>query len=129
MAHRLHPTGLLMQKNNATDDIISLLRQRLPEMPIIILSKPLEPSSSVLDIQDYVMGGETIIPLFSSDEAFQASTRGTDLGRPRIEIARSLLAEISKGNEIYLLDPQLNGQLRFSAAELKLAFPDRLRHK
>ena len=112
-----------MQHDPSTSDVISLLQRRLPERPIIVLSKPPDVNANALDIQDYTVGGETIIPLFSSPEAMRASTRGADLGRPLFEIDRALLASIVKGHEVFLLDPQTDGQLRFSANDLRSAFP------
>jgi hypothetical protein len=73
------------------------------------------------------MGGETVIPLFSSKDALAESTRGVDLGRPLIQISRAFLAQVSQGHEIYLLDPQLQGQVRFSVADLRQAFPEPFR--
>jgi hypothetical protein len=111
-----------MQQNAPTPDAILRLRERLPEMPIVLLSKRPDPNSHVLDIQDYVVAEETVIPLFSSPEALRASARGVELGRPQFQIHRGLLVSLAKGHEVYLLDPQTEGQLRFTAAELRPAF-------
>jgi hypothetical protein len=113
-----------MQQNNSTTDLVLLLQQRLPERPIIVLCRQPDLNSHVLDIQDYVIDGESIIPLFSSPEALRASTRGADLGRPLFEIDRALLTSVAKGHEVYLLDPQTDRQLRFSARDLLSAFPE-----
>ena len=114
-----------MQQNAMVPDAILLLRQRLPEMPIVLLSERPDPDSDVLDIQDYVMGGETVIPLFSSPEALRASVGRTNLGRPQFRIDRGLLVSLAKGHEVYLLDPQTDGQLRFTATDLRAAFAPR----
>ncbi len=112
-----------MPVSNSSPEIIALLRQRLVEMPLIVLSKPLDPQSQLLNVQDYVIDGETVIPLFSSRDALQQSAGGQTLGQGVIEIARKLLAEVSRGHEIYLLDPRLPGEIRFTALDLRLAFP------
>ena len=101
-----------------------LLRERVPDMPIIVLAKRPDMSSRVLDIQDYVINGESVIPLFSTEAALTASLRGAQLGRPTMAIARPLLASVLGGNEVFLLDPQLPSQLRFTAAEFREAFPE-----
>ena len=111
-----------MQQNPPTPDTILRLRERLPDMPIVLLSKRPDPNSQVLDIQDYVVAEETVIPLFSSPEALRASAGGVELGRPQFQIHRGLLVSLAKGHEVYLLDPQTEGQLRFTAAELRAAF-------
>ena len=111
-----------MQQNAPTPETILRLQQRLPEMPIVLLSKPLEPDGHVLNIQDYVIAGETVIPLFSSPEALRASPRGPAPGRPALQIDRGLLVSLAKGHEVYLLDPQTEGQLRFTATDLRAAF-------
>jgi len=113
-----------MQQGVPTSNVVLLLQERLPEMPIIVLSKPLDPDSNILDVQDYVIGGETVIPLFSSKDSLTTSLHGADLGRPTVQIARALLAQVAKGNEVYLLDPQTENQLRFTAGDLRVAFPE-----
>lgn len=113
-------------KREYTMNTSRLLRQCLPEKVIIVLCSPLDPASDVLNVQDYVMGGETVVPLFSSWEALQQSTCGKDLARPVVEISRSLLTYVAHGSEVFLLDPQLETELRFTVSDLRSAFPEPL---
>jgi len=122
----LTATEFAMHKREYTINTTRLLRQRLPEKPIIVLCSPLDPASDVLNIQDYVMNGETVVPLFSSWEALNESTHGKDLGRPVVEISRSLLAYLAHGSEVFLLDPALDSELRFTVSDLRSAFPEPL---
>jgi hypothetical protein len=49
--------------------------------------------------------------------------QGTDLGRPAVTIDRGLLASVLRGDEVFLLDPRLASELRFTALEFRGAFP------
>jgi|ERR1043166_3403180 hypothetical protein len=97
----------------------SKLQETLPEMLIVVLSKPLDPNGQTISLQDFVVNGESIIPLFTSEAPFRQSTGGVDLGRPVMAISRDLLASLLHGNEVFLLDPQLPSERRFTAADLK----------
>ncbi|MES2644311.1 MAG: hypothetical protein V4850_32800 [Myxococcota bacterium] len=89
----------------------------------MVLATQPELTSNVLALQDYVVGGEHIIPLFTSAQALSASVGAGGLGMPTYAIHRSLLAQISTPDMVFLLDPQLPSQLRFTGAELNEAFP------
>lgn len=123
-ASRPAPPTAQSAKGAMLHERIKLLRERVPEMPIIVLVKQPEMSSRVLDIQNYVINGESVIPLFSTKAALNESLRGADLGRPTFVITRPLLVSMLHGSEVFLLDPQLPSQLRFTAAEFREAFPE-----
>jgi hypothetical protein len=99
-----------------------LLRERVPEAPIVLLAKQPKGRDRSLTIQNYHVNGELVIPLFSSEAALEESTQGVDLGCPPVAIDRALLASIIQGDEVFLLDPQLPSQLRFTALEFRQAF-------
>jgi SseB protein N-terminal domain len=101
-----------------------LLRDRIPEAPIVLLAKPLVIDERSFTIQNFHVKGELVIPLFSSQAALQESTQGTDLGLPPVTIKREFLASILHGDEVFLLDPQLQSELRFTASEFRRAFPE-----
>jgi hypothetical protein len=105
-------------------DCVPQLRERLPEMPLIVLGREPDSNQDVLDVQDYVINGENVIPIFSSNAALKQSLGGADLGRPVYAISRSLLGQLLKGREVLLLDPTLPSQTRFTAAEYREAFPE-----
>jgi len=105
---------------------IKLLRERMPEMPIIVLVKQPELSGNMLDIQDYKINGESVIPLFSTEAAVNLSLRDQWTTRTKMRIARPLFASMLHGNEIFVLDPQSAFSLRFTAAEFREAFPESL---
>ena len=101
-----------------------LVRGRVPEMPIVLLAKEPAMDDRSLAIQNYRVDGDLVIPLFSSEAALWESTQGADLGRPAVAIARGLLASLLRGDEVFLLDPRLASELRFTAPEFRRAFPD-----
>jgi hypothetical protein len=107
-----------------TPAIIRQLRERMPDMPIIVLAKEPDPEGNRLNVQDYVIDCESVFPIFSSKSALTQSLGGSDLGRPTIAISRPLLGQILNGTEVFLLDPRLPSQLRFTAAEYREAFPE-----
>jgi hypothetical protein len=93
-------------------------------MPIVLLAKEPAMDDRSLALQNYRVDGELVIPLFSSEAALRESTQGADLGRPAVAIARGLLASLLRGDEMFLLDPRLPSELRFTALEFRRAFPD-----
>jgi hypothetical protein len=95
----------------------------VPEKPIVLLAKEPAMDDRSLTIQNYWVDGELVIPLFSSETALSESTEGTDLGRPAMAIARAFLASVLRGDEVFLLDPRLASELRFTALEFRRAFP------
>ena len=104
-------------------DSHKLLRERVPEAPIVLLAKAPKGNERSLIIQNFHIDGEFVIPLFSSEKAFRESTQGVDLG-PAVAIDRGLLASVLHGDEIFLLDPRLPSELRFDAVEFRQAFPE-----
>ena len=102
-----------------------LVRGRTPEMPIVLLVKEPAMDDRSLAIQNYRVDGELVIPLFSSEVALWESTQGADLGCSVVAIDRGLLASMLRGDEVFLLDPRLKSELRFTALEFRRAFPDR----
>jgi hypothetical protein len=107
-----------------SDDANKPLRESVPEAPIVLLAKQPKGRDRSLTLQNYHVNGELVIPLFSSEAALEESTQGVDLGCPALAIDRGLLASILPGDEVFLLDPQLPSELRFTALEFRQAFQD-----
>jgi hypothetical protein len=85
---------------------------------IILLSKELTGDSKEINIQDYVENGVSFFPVFTTMDKFTESTKGVDLGKPKIEIDGILLLSILKGNETLRVNPGLADQQNFRASEL-----------
>lgn len=84
-------------------NLVALLRERLPEMPLVVMTKEPDPASYLLELQDYIIGGESVLPLFSSQQALAVSLPGADLGRPIYAIRRDLLVLLLHRSEVRLL--------------------------
>ena len=102
---------------------IMILQDRVPEELIAILASHPDMNGQSLILQDYRVRGELVIPLFSSEVSLQESIQSADLGCAVVAISRGLLASILHGSEVFLLDPGLQSELRFTAGEFRQAFP------
>lgn len=120
-----HCSGQQRCDSGGKEDILNrleLLRERVPSKPIVVLRQEPDLGGSVIDIQSFVVDGESVIPLFSSLACLTASFGGTPRWPP-YGIALTYLLKKLRGDEIFLLNPRLPSELRFSAAELRRAFP------
>lgn len=102
---------------------LELVRRSIPEVAIVVLTAQPDLSGNLLTLQDYVVAGEHVIPVFTSEQAMSVSVGPGGLGRPTYSVRRDLLAQISTPDTVFLLDPQLPSQLRFTGEELREAFP------
>jgi len=84
---------------------------------VVILSKELDPNSHAIDIQDYIQNGKSFIPVFTSRDKFNESSKGA-IKNPTIEIDGMLFLSFLKGNEELRLDPDLDDEIVINAAEL-----------
>ncbi len=104
------------------DEIFKIIwPDTIPKSLIIVLVKDMEKSHIPNDLQRYVINSEAVIPLFSSKAAMAQSLHGESLVRPTKEVSRSILASLLNDNQVYLLDPGLPTELRFTAAQLQQA--------
>ena len=76
--------------------------------------------SSDITIQDFVIEGETVIPVFSSASAFSTQTEGSPYAGKGIEIDLALLQNILRGDEILMLDPGSPARRRLTVPELAM---------
>ncbi len=105
-------------------DLVKALKDRLQKPPIILLAKEPHGEDRRLSVQNFYVDGELVIPMFSSEAALHESTQGADLGLTAIWIKPRLLASILQGDEVFLLDPRLPSELRFTASEFRQAIAD-----
>lgn len=90
---------------------------------VIILAKELDDASNQINIQDFVQDGKPFIPVFTSLEKFDESTRG-QLKNPKIEIDGVLLLSILHGNETLRVNPSLEDETFFPADALIAAYKE-----
>lgn len=84
---------------------------------IIILSEELEGKSNNINIQDYVQNGISFIPVFTSIENFNESTKG-QVKNPKVEIDGVFLLSILQGKELLRVNPGLKSETDFNAGDL-----------
>lgn len=120
-----NPDGLYARTSGETVrvDNVAETRKRLPEMPIAVLAEQPDMTGNILTLQDYIINGASIIPLFTSEQALQASVGAGDLGKPTWRVHRDVLAAATAPNTVYLLDPELPSEFRFTGVDLQRAFP------
>lgn len=114
--------GLLPMSSYAEESKAEAARKVVGDRVLIILAKQPHPDSHVLELQDYIREGKSFVPFFSSKEAFNQSTQGTQLDRPVYEIDRRLFVEIAPLQGILVLNPGLDTEMTFTGAELKTIF-------
>ena len=77
-----------------------------------------DPASHRLRLQDFIIGGESMIPVFTDEATFKRMTAGTPYADQGIAIDRDLLLSILRGDERLLLDPGTPHMLRVTKATL-----------
>ncbi|MFN8283388.1 MAG: SseB family protein [Chitinophagales bacterium] len=102
-----HPTKKnketnLDQQTNDTKMNHDLFKKKV----VILPAKGLDESSNQINIQDFVQDGKSFIPVFTSIDKFDESTRG-QLKNPKIEIDGVLLLSILHGDETLRINPSL----------------------
>lgn len=107
-----------MQTTNQNDEIF------LGKI-VIILSEELEGKSSVINIQDYIENGKSFIPVFSSIEKFNESTKG-NIKNQKIEIDGIFLLSLMNGKETLKLNPGLNDEESFKAEILIKKYSEKI---
>ena len=92
---------------------------------VIILSEELNDSSNVINIQDYIKNGKSFIPIFSSIEKFNESTKG-NVKNPKIEIDGIFLLSILNGKETLKLNPGLEDETIFKSELLIKKYSEKI---
>lgn len=93
---------------------------------VIILSEELNENSSAINIQDYMENGKSFIPIFSSIEKFNESTKG-NVKNPKIEIDGIFLLSILNGNETLKLNPGLKNETMFKTELLIKKYSEKIK--
>lgn len=92
---------------------------------VIILSEELNDNSSAINIQDYIENGKSFIPIFSSIEKFNESTKG-NIKNQKIEIDGIFLLSILNGNETLKLNPGLEDETVFKSESLIKKYSEKI---
>src|SRR5688572_11746818 len=102
----------------------ALLRKNFAEELVIILAESPRMEGTTIRLQDYIRGGVSVLPVFSSEQAMRLSTRGVDLKRPVWAIKRAFFCSLLRGPEIVVLDSGLESEVQTTGSELKEVFCD-----
>ena len=86
---------------------------------VIVISKLNDSDTKSIVLQDFVVGGENVIPIFLDEIAFKAQTEGSGFENDGVEIKANFLLSLLQGHEIFLLNPGGALPQRISAPELK----------
>ena len=92
---------------------------------VIILSEELNDNSSAINIQDYIENGKSFIPIFSSIQKFNESTKG-NIKNQKIEIDGIFLLSILNGNETLKLNPGLEDETVFKSESLMKKYSEKI---
>jgi hypothetical protein len=72
---------------------------------VYVIARWDDPNSNVITLQDFVVAGQSSIPIFSDEERFVAETKGSGFEHEGVAIDRNFLASILKGTESLVLNP------------------------
>ncbi len=89
------------------------------DMVTIVLATKPQPEDVHLTIQDFVINGQRMIPMFTSAELFNRSIEGRDFPYPVVEIRFETLVQMLQGDETILVNPGTPEQYAFSMNDLE----------
>lgn len=69
-------------------------------------------------LQDFVVEGESFIPIFSDEATFKHQVRGSGFENDGIAIDRNLLSSMLRGDELLILNPGGPDPLKLTKADL-----------
>jgi len=84
---------------------------------VVIIARWSDPESKRIDVQNFVQGGESFIPLFSDEAHFLAETKGSGFEHEGVSIKCDLFLSMLKGNELLILNPGSPNPLKLRKAD------------
>lgn len=92
---------------------------------VIVIGGWDDTASRSLRLQNFVIDGESFIPIFSDEAAFDRQVRGSGFEGKGLAIERSLLSSILNDDELLMLDPGGPEPMRMTKADLAKGFVER----
>ena len=89
------------------------------DMVTIVLAERPQPEDIHLTIQDFVINGQSMVPMFTSPELFTQSLKGRDFPYPVVEIRFGALMQMLSRTETIIVNPGTDGQFMFNVADLE----------
>ena len=71
---------------------------------LVVIARWQSDDSTEITLQDFVIGGRSVIPLFSDRAAFDAQIAGSGFEKQGVVVQRAFLHYILRGAEALLLD-------------------------
>jgi SseB protein N-terminal domain len=75
--------------------------------------------SRVITLQNFVVNGESFIPIFSDEATFKVETEGSTFARKGLAIDLHFLLSLLRGDELLILNPGSLNPRRLKAADLR----------
>ena len=107
--------NILGQSKITKNEIKSIFTKKI----VVILAEELNPEGFDIRLQDYIVNGYPILPVFTSKDEQEKSFQGTDPGKPIIEIEGILFAMVLNGNERVVVNPNLANERSYLGSEIK----------
>ena len=94
-------------------------QQGVSSKKVVIIGRLGPPNSRDITIQDFVINGEKVLPVFTDLASFKQQTAGSGFEDRAIEIDSNLLMSILRGDEVFMLNPGGTKPRRLSVPELR----------
>lgn len=85
---------------------------------IIVIGGWEDPASRSLRLQNFVANGESFIPIFSDEAAFERQVKGSGFEDDGLAIDRDMLLSILSGEELLILNPGDPDAVKMTKADL-----------
>ena len=108
-------------RSSPQGEVVNLANDLRLGEEVVIIAKTGSPKSHDLTIQDFVINGEHVIPIFPDVEAFRSQAAGSGFEDQAMGIKTKFLLELIRGDEIFMLNPGGPNPRRLTAAELRAA--------
>lgn len=92
---------------------------------VIVIGGWNDPAARSLRLQNFVVDGESFIPIFSDEAAFDRQVRGSGFEGNGLAIDRDLLLSILSGDELLILNPGDPEPTRMTPADLVKGLSER----
>ena len=86
---------------------------------VLVISDLSDPKSTTLTLQDFDIAGEMVLPFFLDDDEFKRQISGSGFEDKGVWIKVHVLADLIRGDEIFLLNPGSANPQRFLGTDLQ----------
>lgn len=85
---------------------------------IIVIGEWDDPASRTLRLQNFIANGESFIPIFSNEAAFDRQVKGSGFEDDGLAIDRDILLSILRDDELLILNPGDPDAVKMTKADL-----------